>query len=169
MRRGTFCVLTQHDDHGPCAEKTADYRKEMAAGRPQEAPGRVGHPHRRTALGGGGGNWPVCAAPSPSCKLTLSLPATKSGSGTGSSANVQSSPLATGKVPPNLALRQSRRSGCNSTILPQIRHPADRLRPQSILYRRLPVLNLVRLARRIRPRIPRRYPVHTEASLLPYL
>lgn len=43
----------------------------MATGRPQETPVRVGKPYRRTTLGGGGRNWPVCSASWSSCELTL--------------------------------------------------------------------------------------------------
>ena len=133
-----------HCDHAPHAEKAADDRKGMATGRSQEAPSRVGQPHRRTTLGGGGGNWPVCGArkPCPACKLTLFFPETRNGSRTGSSANDQSLPLAAEQAsrrPPKLTL--SRRSSCNSAILPQTPVMCDLSRPP-------PVLNLVHLALR---------------------
>ena len=60
---GPACDFVHHYDHGaPHAAKTTNHRKRMAAGRPQEAPVRVGQPHRTATLGGGGGNWPVCSA-----------------------------------------------------------------------------------------------------------
>lgn len=45
----------------------------MATGDSQEAPIRVEQPHRRTTLGGGGGNWPVCGAQD-SLRRRASLP-----------------------------------------------------------------------------------------------
>lgn len=45
----------------------------MATGRSQEAPIRVEQPHRRTTLGSGGGNWPVCSAHDSLC-CRASLP-----------------------------------------------------------------------------------------------